>query len=73
MCAVAETPECHDQVCITCSDHAIEARVLEMVDHDLARVGIDDEIKLVSIALVDAQPGDLILIHAGEAIAKLTV
>ena len=32
---------------------------------------IGDEIEVVSIALVDTQPGDLILVHAGEAIAKL--
>ncbi len=71
MRAVPKTPECHDQVCITCSDVAIEARVIEMLDDDLARVEIGDEIEVVSVALVDAGPGDSILVHAREAIAKL--
>ncbi len=39
--------ECYGDVCITCSDTAVE----------------------VSVALVQAQPGDTILVHAKEAIA----
>jgi hydrogenase expression/formation protein HypC len=66
-------PECHDEVCISCSDLAIEARVIEMLDDDFARVKIDDEIEVVSVALVDARPGDSILVHAREAIAKLII
>jgi hypothetical protein len=63
--------ECHDQMCITCSDLAIKARVTELIDDNLARVEIGDQIEVVSVALVDARPGDEILVHAREAIAKL--
>jgi hydrogenase maturation factor len=73
MCPVPKAQESHDQVCITCSDLAIEARVIEMLDDDLARVEIGDQIEVVSIALVDTQPGDSILVHAREAIAKLII
>jgi hypothetical protein len=73
MCPVLKAQESHDQVCITCSDLAIEARVIEMLDDDLARVEIGDQIEVVSIALVDTQPGDSILVHAREAIATLII
>ena len=73
MRVVPKTPEFHDQVCITCSDLAIKARVIEMLDNDLARVEIGDEIEVVSVALVDTRPGDSILVHAREAIAKLVI
>ncbi|MGH9613779.1 MAG: HypC/HybG/HupF family hydrogenase formation chaperone [Bryobacteraceae bacterium] len=72
MRAGPKTLECHDEACITCSDLAIEAHVIEMLDDGLARVEIGGEIEVVSVALVDAHPGDSILLHAREAIAKLT-
>jgi hydrogenase maturation factor len=59
-------PECHDDVCITCSDQAVAVRVKALHDHELATVDTDEE---VSVALVDARVGDLILVHAKEAIA----
>jgi hydrogenase expression/formation protein HypC len=63
-------PECHDDVCITCSDQAIAVIVLELVGDGLALVdtgqGPPEE---VSVALVDTQPGDTVLVHAKEAIA----
>ncbi|MDB5107630.1 MAG: hypothetical protein JWM69_571 [Candidatus Binatus sp.] len=72
MRADSKEPDCHDQVCITCSDLATEARVISLLENDFARVQVGDAVEVVSIALVDAHPGDLILIHAREAIAKLT-
>jgi len=51
-------PECHDDVCITCSDAAVAVTVLNLLDDGLAEV-----------ALVAASVGDTILVHAGEAIA----
>lgn len=72
MRAAPKVPDCHDQVCITCSDLAIKARVIQLLDDDLARVDAGGDTEVISIALVDAQPGDLILVHAREAIAKLT-
>jgi hydrogenase maturation factor len=72
MRALPKVPECHGEVCITCSDLAIEARVIEVLDDELARVKVGDETEVISVALVDARPGDLVLIHAREAIAKVS-
>ena len=61
---------CTDEVCITCSDVAVAVTVLEVRPGELALVdtgaGPAEE---VSIALVDAGVGDVVLVHAGEAIA----
>jgi len=64
-------PECHDEVCITCSDQAVAVTVVRLLDHDLAIVETDAGQEEVSIALVAAGIGDTILVHAGEAIALL--
>jgi hydrogenase expression/formation protein HypC len=64
---------CTDEVCITCSDAAVAVTVLEVRPGELALVdtgaGPPEE---VSIALVDAGVGDVVLVHAGEAIAVVT-
>ena len=57
-------------VCVTCSDEALPVTVVA-VDGDLARVETGDGCEEVSIALVDAGVGDVVLVHAGEAIARL--
>jgi hydrogenase expression/formation protein HypC len=62
-------PQCHDDVCITCSDTAVEVTVLRLLDDELAIVDTGQGEEEVSIALVTAQPGDKILVHAREAIA----
>jgi hydrogenase expression/formation protein HypC len=63
-------PQCTDEVCVTCSDSAVPVTIVTMLEDDLAIVstsaGTEEE---VSIALVSAQPGDTVLVHAGEAIA----
>ncbi|WP_037321672.1 HypC/HybG/HupF family hydrogenase formation chaperone [Amycolatopsis orientalis] len=63
-------PECRDDVCLTCSDSAVSVAVLRLLDDRFAIVrtasGGEDR---VSVALVTAQVGDTILVHAGEAIA----
>jgi len=64
-------PECHDDVCITCSDTAVEVTVLRLLDDGLALVDGGRGEEEVSVALVEAQPGDTILVHAREAIAIL--
>jgi hydrogenase expression/formation protein HypC len=69
-------PECHDEVCITCSDQAVAVTVVRLLDDDLAIVdtgaGPDGAGREeVSVALVAAGIGDTILVHAGEAIAVL--
>ena len=64
-------PECHDEVCITCSDQAVAVTVVRLLDDDLALVDTDAGQEEVSVALVPAGVGDTILVHAGEAIAVL--
>ena len=65
-------PECHDEVCVTCSDAALPVTVLRLLDDELAVVdagaGREEE---VSVALVTARVGDTILVHASEAIAVI--
>jgi hydrogenase maturation factor len=63
--------ECHDGVCITCSDTAVEVTVVELLDQDLALVDTGSGREEVSVALVSAGVGDRVLVHAKEAIAKL--
>ena len=65
------TPECHDGVCITCSDTAVEVTVVELLDQEFAVVDTGSGREEVSVALVSASVGDRILVHAREAIATL--
>jgi len=64
-------PECHDDVCITCSDTAVEVTVLRLGPDGLAVVDTGRGEEEVSVALVTTGPGDRILVHAKEAIAVL--
>jgi hydrogenase maturation factor len=61
-------PECHDDICITCSDEAVQVTVVELLGDDLAIVDTGVSREEVSIALVDAGVGDVVLVHAKEAI-----
>jgi hydrogenase expression/formation protein HypC len=61
--------ECPDGVCITCSDMAVEVRVLRLLDDAMAVVEGGAGEETVSVALVAASVGDTILVHAREAIA----
>jgi hydrogenase expression/formation protein HypC len=69
--AAPAVPECHDEVCITCSDQAVAVTVVRLLDDDLALVDTGAGEEEVSVALVAAGIGDTILVHAGEAIAVL--
>ena len=62
-------PECHGEVCITCSDTAVPVTVVRLLDDDLAEVDTGRGLEEVSVALVAAAVGDTILVHAKEAIA----
>jgi hydrogenase expression/formation protein HypC len=62
-------PECHDDVCITCSDAAVQVTVVRLLGDSLAEVDTGRGREEVSVALVTAAVGDTILVHAGEAIA----
>jgi hydrogenase expression/formation protein HypC len=64
-------PECHGEVCITCSDQAVTVRVVELLPDGLAVVDTGSSREEVSVALVTAGVGDEILVHAKEAIAVL--
>ncbi|RCG27318.1 hydrogenase assembly protein HupF [Sphaerisporangium album] len=66
--------------CPTCSDEALPARVLRLTGSGLAIVQVEraecsgsaeEAEEQVSVALVDAEPGDTILVHAKEAIAVI--
>jgi hydrogenase expression/formation protein HypC len=62
-------PECVGDVCITCSDMAVEVRVVRLLDDAMAVVDTGQGEETVSVALVTAGVGDTILVHAREAIA----
>ncbi len=64
-----QPPECHDEICITCSDTAVAVTIARLLPDGLAIVDTEAGQEEVSVALVDAGVGDTILVHAGEAIA----
>jgi hydrogenase expression/formation protein HypC len=67
--APSGVPECHGEVCITCSDTAVAVTVTELLPDDMARVDTGAGTEEVSVALVSAGIGDTVLVHAREAIA----
>ena len=64
-------PECIADVCITCSDTAVEVTVRQLLDDEMALVDTGQGEETVSVALVTARVGDQILVHAREAIAVI--
>jgi len=68
---VGGRPACIGDVCITCSDTAVEVTVLRLLEDQMAVVEVGQGEETVSVALVSAGVGDTILVHAGEAIAVL--
>jgi hydrogenase expression/formation protein HypC len=69
-------PSCDDPFhCITCGDDGVPMRVLR-IDRARGLALCEDgsgERRSVEIALVQAAPGDTLLVHAGTAIATLEV
>jgi hydrogenase expression/formation protein HypC len=65
----SERPECVGEVCVTCSDTAVEVTVLRLLADQMAVVDTGSGEETVSVALVTAKVGDAILVHASEAIA----
>lgn len=58
--------------CITCSDEGVEGRVLALRGDDLAEVEVEGEAREVATELLDGVAvGDVLLVHAGVAIARL--
>ena len=66
---VPGVPECHDDVCVTCSDIAVPVTVVRLLEDGLAVVETGSGEEEVSVAFVPARVGDTVLVHAGEAIA----
>lgn len=65
----------HSGHCITCSDEAIQVRVLSVDQpQGLAQVLVQEVTEEVDITLLDKiAPDDLLLVHGGVAIARLEV
>jgi hydrogenase expression/formation protein HypC len=63
--------DCPSDTCITCGDVAVAMRVIEVDDERCLALceSAEGERSTVEIALVDAGPGDEVLVHAGTAIA----
>ena len=62
---------CSGDVCITCSDTAVQVTVLRLLSDEMAVVETGAGEETVSVALVTAGLGDTILVHAREAIAVI--
>ncbi len=72
MSAPLYAPTCTDEHCITCGDQGIPMRVVALEGDGLARCRISDNDSTVDVQLVgDLAPGDLVLVHAGVALARL--
>ena len=58
--------------CVTCSDEGAPMRVLRVNEHGLALCeDACGKRYTVEIALVEASPGDEVLVHAGVALVTL--
>jgi len=59
--------------CITCSDEALQVRVLYVDDENgLAQVTLNGAEEEIDISLVESiAPGDVLLVHGGVAIARV--
>jgi hypothetical protein len=69
----AETVECADEVCITCSDEGRLAEILEPPASAFDRALVRTEAGLEAIDVTLVAPvtvGDLVLVHAGAALTR---
>jgi hypothetical protein len=62
---------CTDDVCITCSDEGRVAEVTAVYGDGRADVLVGGRPTVVDASLVDAGPGDLLLVHAGVAVTLI--
>jgi len=63
--------DCTSETCITCGDVAVAMKVIEVDEERCLALceSAEGARETVEIALVDAGPGDQVLVHAGTAIA----
>ncbi len=63
--------DCTSETCITCGDVAVAMKVIEVDEERCLALceTAEGARSTVEIALVDAGPGDQVLVHAGTAIA----
>lgn len=67
------SPECTDEVCITCSDEGRLAEVVSTEPDEMASVRTATGTETVATILTGPLTrGDLVLVHAGMAISKLS-
>jgi hydrogenase maturation factor len=64
-------PVCSGDTCVTCSDEAVPVRVVRLLPGALALADTGASTEEISVALVDAEEGATVLVHAGEAIAVI--
>ena len=64
--------ECHDEVCITCSDQLLTVLVVDVdVAAGTARGTVDGELVEVGVDLIDGvAAGDVLLCHGGVALQR---
>jgi hypothetical protein len=71
--ATGASPECADDVCITCSDEGRVAEVRTLLHEGRIEVLAGGHAEQVDGRLVgDLRPGDLVLVHAGVAVTTLS-
>ncbi|HUC15606.1 MAG TPA: hypothetical protein VMS00_14245 [Acidimicrobiales bacterium] len=68
---LATEQACEDDVCITCSDEGRVAEVTAVYGDGRADVLVGGRPAVVDTTLVDAGPGDLLLVHAGVAVTLI--
>ncbi len=63
--------DCTSETCITCGDVAVAMKVIEVDEERCLALceTAEGARSTVEIALVEASPGDEVLVHAGTAIA----
>jgi hydrogenase maturation factor len=69
--AVEPEPDCTGDVCITCSDEGRVAEVASVHDDGRAEVMVKGHLETIDASLVEAEPGDLVLVHAGVAVTVI--
>jgi len=58
--------------CQCCSDEAVPAKVLALLPGGMAAVDLNGAIEEVSIELIESAPGDIVMVHARVAIARVS-